>query len=231
MENRSHKMAKFGPRSSLFLRSAFFILHSAFFLSLAGCELIGAPAQILFGEPPIAAQYVPKKVPTLVLVENYRSPDELILDGDQIAHQVGDELKTEGKMDLVDPDKLVPLREEDPAKFRAMSCQAIGRQVGARQIIYVDLVESAVTGDMTQTVVHAHAMARVQVVDVATGKPLWPSDASHGTELEAKMDYDPTDSSKAMSMRTNMLTQLSSRIAKLFYKWKPDDQDQENAGE
>jgi hypothetical protein len=204
-------------------------LHFAL-LFTAGCEILGVIIHGTVGEPSVDAKYVPKNVPTLVFVENYRSPDEAQLDGDQIAHAVTDELKKDAKLEVIDPDKLAPLREEDPTKFRAMTCQAIGRAVGAKQIIYVDLLESGVTGDISQTVVHAHAVAQVKMVDVESGNTLWPADSSHGTELEAKADFDPNDNSKAQSMRTEMLASLSSRIAKLFHRWKPDNPDEGNAG-
>jgi hypothetical protein len=210
-------------------RSALCTLHSALVL-LAGCELPGVILHETIGQLSVPAQFEPKKVPTLVLVENYRSPDEMQLDGDQLSHQIGEELKRETKLDLVDPDKLVPLREEDPTKFHAMTIPQIGKAVGAKQIIYVDLLQSAVTGDISQSVVHAEAKAQVRVVDVETGATLWPASASHGHELEAKADYDPSDTSHAASMRTDMLTQLSSRIAKLFYKWKPDNLEEGNSG-
>jgi hypothetical protein len=133
-------------------------------------------------------------------------------------------------MEMIDPDKLAPLREEDPTKFRAMTSQAIGRSVGAKQVIYVDLLESGVTGDISQSVVHANAVAQVRVIDVETGNTLWPADASHGTQLEAKADFDPNDNNKAQSMRTEMLASLSSRIAKLFHQWKPDNVDEAGTG-
>jgi hypothetical protein len=211
-----------------FLRSAFCILSSTFLLT--GCELPGVILHETIGQLAVPAQYEPKKVSTLILVENYRSPDEMQLDGDQLAHQIGDELKKEAKMDLVDPDKLVPLREEDPTKFHSMTIPQIGKAVGAKQIIYVDLKQSAVTADISQSVVHAEALAQVRVIDVETGVTLWPASASHGHELDAKADYDPSDSSHAASMRTDMLTQLSSRIAKLFYKWQPDNLEEGNSG-
>ncbi len=150
-------MPTFKPHS--IRRSASIVLCSAFPLCLlSGCEIPGVLLHKAFGEVPVPAEYVPNKVATLVLVENYRSPDETVLDGDQIAHQIDDELKKEAELPLIDPDKLAPMREEDPTKFRSMSCQAVGRAVGAKQVIYVDLVESSVVGDVTQSVVHAHAL-------------------------------------------------------------------------
>jgi hypothetical protein len=215
------------PRARFYF--ALCTLHFALFFT-AGCELPGVLLHETIGELPVPAEYVPKKVPTLVLVENFRSPDEMQLDGDQIAHQVADELKKGANLEIVDSDTLVPLREEDPTKFHTMTCQAIGKAVGAKQIIYVDLLESAVVGDITQAAVHASARAQIRVVDVETGNTLWPTNSVHGRELDAKADYDPSDTSHAMSMRTDMLTQLSSRIAKLFYKWHPDNLEEGNAG-
>jgi hypothetical protein len=215
-------------KSRPFLRSAFCILSSAFVLT--GCELPGVVLHETIGQLWEPAKYELKKVPTLVLVENYRVPDEMQLDGDQLAHQIGDELKKEAKVDVVDPDKVVPLREEDPTKFHSMTIPEIGKAVGAKQVIYVDLKQSAVTADISQSVVHAEALAQVRVVDVETGSTLWPASASHGQELEAKADYDPSDTSHAASMRTDMLTQLSSRIAKLFHRWQPDNTEEGNSG-
>jgi hypothetical protein len=215
-------------KSSFLLHSAFCLLTSAFFL--CGCDLPGALLHVALGEPPVDAQYVPPKGPTLVMVENYRSPDAMQLDGDQIAHEVADELKKEAKMEMVDPDKLAPLREDDGDKFRGMDIQAVGKAVGAKQVIYVDLLESDVKQDTSAGAVHATATARVKVVDIQTGNTLWPSGSSHGKEISQSIEFDQMDPAKAVTMHTEMLANLSSKVAKLFYTWKPDGQDQENNG-
>jgi TolB-like protein len=218
---KESKMHKNG--SNIFLHSAFCILTSAFILSLTGCEVPGVLLHIAMGEPAIPAQYEPPKGKTLVLVENYRSPDEMQLDGDQIANDVTVELKKEGKLEVVNP-------EDDAAKFRAMNIQQVGKALDAKQVIYVDLLESAVTKDPSEGAVHGVAKARVKVIDVETGNTLWPSDASDGKELSQTAEFDPADSTHAMAIHTQMLANLSSKIAKLFYSWKPDTQDQENSG-
>jgi hypothetical protein len=164
------------------------------------------------------------------MVENYRSPDEMQLDGDQIAHEVADELKKDGKLDIVDPDKLVPMREEDASKFRAMNIQSVGKALGAKQVIYVDLVESEVRQDASAGAVNGTATARVKVVDCDTGNTLWPSDSSPGKEVSLSVPFDQMDPAKAVSMHTEMLANLSSKIAKMFYSWKPDGTEQDNSG-
>ena len=182
------------------------------------------------GDLPVDALYVPPKGPTLVMVENYRSPDEMQLDGDQIAHEVADELKKDGKLEVIDPDKLVPMREDDAARFRKMNIAAVGKAVGAKQVIYVDLVESQVKQDASAGAVNGTATARVKVVDCQTANTLWPPDSSQGKEVTQTAQFDEMDPAKAVAMHTAMMGNLSSKIAKMFYKWKPDSTEQENSG-
>ena len=131
---------------------------------------------------------------------------------------------------MVDSDKLVPMREDDAARFRKMNIAAVGKAVGAKQVIYVDLVESEVRQDASAGAVNGTATARVKVVDCQTGNTLWPSDSSQGKEVTQTAQFDEMDPAKAVAMHTEMLANLSGKIAKMFYKWKPDSQAQENNG-
>jgi hypothetical protein len=205
-------------------------LAAGLLLGAAGCGPVGTFMHIVFGDPPIAAQYNPPVVPTLVLVENFNNPDGSTIDGDLIARQVTDELKEKTQLKLVDPDKITLMRDEDGEKYRSMKTAAIGSSVDAKQVIYVDLVQADFNADATGSVVHAVARAKVRVIDVETGRTLWPAGSQRGQEISATEDYDPVDNASAASKRTKMLTELSSRISKLFYTWKADDQTQENSG-
>jgi hypothetical protein len=211
------------------LRSAFCVLTCALLMT-SGCEVLGVAAHTLVGEAPVPAQYVPPVKPTLVLVENYRSPDEMRLDGDQLARQIGDTLKKEAKLEVVDSDKLQEMREDDADAYRHMNITAIGKAVGAKTVIYVDLLESDVSPDPTASAISAVATVRVKVVDVETGNTLWPADGSRGCEITEKKDYNQYDPQRAVVMHTQMLTTLSSKISKLFYTWKPDGPDDETQG-
>jgi TolB-like protein len=221
-------------------RSALCTLHSALifrfaFLGVAamlcGCEVPGVILHVLVGEPPVAAQYnPPKDKPILVLVENYRSPDDERIDSDQIAHQVRLELKKEAKLDVINPEKVEEMREEDAQGYRKMNIAAVGKAADAKYVLYVDLLESAVSKDSTAGAIHALATARVKVVDTDTGKTVWPLDSAQGKEVSESVEFDNYEDDRAVAMHTEMLTRLSSKIAKMFYTWKPDDQYQEDAG-
>ncbi len=208
----------------------FSVLLAGMSATLGGCEIAGVLLHQLIGEPPVDAQYDLPKGPTLVLVENYRSPDAIQFDADQISHAVTDELKKPGKIEVINPDKVLALRDEDESKYRTMNIAAVGKAVGAKQVIYVDLVESEVNKDPSAGAVSAQATARVRVVDSETGRTLWPSNATAGKELSQPIDFQQVDPSHVAAMHTQLLTKLSSKIAKLFYRWSPDDQAQEDNG-
>ena len=199
-------------------------------LAAAGCTVGGTVLHTLFGPPDVDAKYEPQRRPTLVLVENYQDQDASAVDGDQVARSVGDALHTHAEIEVVDPDKVAPLRTEHPADFREMSIPTVGRAVGAEQVVYVNLIESETTADPTGAAVHASATARVRVVDVKTGTVLWPTGQPKGWELSAKMDYDRVDSSKGSGMRTELISKLSEEIGHLFYKWKPDSEQDPTPG-
>ncbi len=197
-------------------------------LAVGGCTAGGAILHTMFGAPAVDAQYTPVKQATLVLVENYQDQDASAVDGDTVARAVGDRLHDHADLDVVDPDKVALLRTDEAGHFRDLSIPAVGRAVGAKQVVYVNLVESDTSADPTGAAVHATATARVRVVDVATGNVLWPAGQPRGTELTAKMDYDRSDSPAGANMRGQLLSQLSDEIGKLFYKWKPDTEQESN---
>ena len=197
-----------------------------------GCLVVGAVLHKVFGPPAVAAKYAPPKEPTLVLVESKGNPSGGEFDADQVARSVGDELKKHEVGPLIDPDKLASVRETDPDKFRGMSIVALGRAVGAKKVIYVDLVESGVDADASEGSMHASATARVRVVDVESGDTVWPLDtARQGYELDAQVPYSShTDRQTVIAMHNAIITNISDQIAKLFYAWKPETEQESNNG-
>ena len=194
-------------------------------LSVGGCTVVGTLMHVAFGPPWNDAKYDPQKRPTLVLVENYQDQDASGVDGDVVARQIGDALHRHADLQVIDQDKVQPLRSEHPTDFRDMTIPAVGQALGADQVVYVNLVQSESTADPTGAAVHASATARVRVVDVKTGKVLWPAGTPKGYELVAKQDYDRSDSPQGLAMRSDLLDHLSGDIAKLFYKWQPDTEE------
>jgi len=197
------------------------IIMAACAVFCSGCA-VGGVWQSLFGPNRVKAKYVLPKVPTLVLVENYRNPAISQIDADLVASQLCDQLKQHDLVPLVDPDKLTGVRDVDEAKYHAMSQVQLGRAVGAKQLIYVELLESSVEADSTESAARGRVSAEVRVVDVDTGLTLWPLDSAQGYPLSADVPYNRADPDRVTAMHTQMLAQLSDALAKLFYDWQPD---------
>jgi hypothetical protein len=192
----------------------------------AGCNLLGAMAYKFGGAPAIPAKYAPPKTPMVVLVENSRNPATLRLEAQRLSSRVTDELDKHQVAPLIDPSKLNDLRRTDPTKFNAMAVTAVGRAVGAEQVVVVDLVEFNIQPDLASETFQGLAEARVRVVDVASGETRWPLDVSGGYPLSAKTSYvRPVDGVDAVTLSEQLQSALSSQIARLFYEWKADSAD------
>jgi hypothetical protein len=202
-----------------FVRLSIIMLACA---ALCGGCAVGGAWQAIFGPNKIKAKYVPPKVPTLVLVENYRNPAVSQIDADLVASELCDQLKQNNVVPLVDPDKLTGVRDMDDAKYHAMSQVELGRAVGAKQVIYVELLESSVEADASAEAARGRVSAEVRVVDVDSGLTLWPLDEAQGYPLSADVPYNRADPDRVTAMHAQMLAQLSDAVAKLFYSWQPD---------
>ncbi len=193
---------------------------------LAGCDAGGAAMFQVFGPNDVPAQYVPPKQPTLVLVENYRIPGADESDDDLIAEEVGQELKEHKVVPLVDRDKLIMVRDSDPEKFRSQSIPDLGQSVGAQQVVYVDVTECQVQSDSSLSAIAGRVSVRVRVVDVASGETRWPLDSAQGHPISIELPFNRADPDRIDAMHAELIAKLSDSIAKLFYSWQPDSNEQ-----
>jgi hypothetical protein len=179
-------------------------------------------AHKVMGPPPIPAQYVPAKEPMLVLVENYHNPSATAIDGRFLELRIEEELQVRNIAPVIRADRLESVRS-DPA-YEKMTIPAIGRAVGAKQVLYVNVrafgVESTVGGEM----IKGNSEATVRVVDAATGDTRWPNDNPTGYPLKVTTPWlrQGADATEA-SLRDRMADQTADALVKLFRKYSPDD--------
>jgi hypothetical protein len=194
-------------------------------LTLSGCNFLGVAAYKLAPDPVIPAQYVPPKEPTLILVENYHNPAALRLESETLARELMEDLKAANVAPLVDPEEAAALRHKDVAAYRKMPLDAIGRAVGAKQVIYVDLMRFEVTHALASELFGGIAEARVRIVDDAGGV-LWPTDSAGGYPLNVKVNPQRKLSGVSEdAVRQQLNTELAEKIGKLFHSWKSDTTD------
>jgi hypothetical protein len=204
-------------------------------LAPAGCNMVGAGAVIadkVFGPSAIDPVYVLGPEPVLVLVENYRNPVGSLSDSEQVTHFIVDHLRENlkaekdkpAKINVIDPDKLIELQNARPSEYAKMKIPQVGKALGAKQVLYVDLQVSGVNVTPGSELLRGRFNAVVKVVDVATGQTRWPNDIADGFPVgwESKPQR-PGDRVFPAAVRERALRVGASRVARLFYKWKPDD--------
>lgn len=192
----------------------------------AGCNVIGAIAYKASGDPTVPAVFpLPPDKKTLVLVENFHNPAALRLESDAVARHLAEELKMHGAGPVIETAATDALRQSRGDAYRAMPVDAIGRALGAGQVIYVDLEEFEITHALASDMLGGRAEARVRVVDEA-GKVLWPTDSAAGYAVAVKVQPQrAAPGSDEFTARRELHAKLADRIAKLFYNWKADSAD------
>jgi hypothetical protein len=204
------------------LRIARYVLAAGAVSTLTACGLAGVAASRTTGNS-VGAQYVPNKTDTmLILVESYG----LSLDsGIETEHMTLVLRKTfeDGKIaSLVDPQALERLKDAGPQQYTPMTIADIGRRVGARQVLYVNIWRSEIVKPTGSGQMRGHMNAVVKIVDSASGDTRWPSDAP-SEAVEITTDWTPEKADKTEDdLRAQMADQMAADIGKLFQNYHPD---------
>jgi hypothetical protein len=211
---------------------------AALLLLPAGCNVIGAGAVVgekIFGPAAVDPAYTLGPEPVLVLVENYRNPVGAMSDSEEVTYfivkQLRENLKPDKekdppKINVIDPDKLLEFQNAHPSEYAKMKIPQVGKALGAKQVLYVDLQVSGVDVTPGSELLRGRFSAVVKVVDVATGQSRWPNDIADGYAVgwESKPQR-PGDRVYPAAVRERALRVGANRVARLFYKWKPEEAD------
>jgi hypothetical protein len=189
---------------------------------LAGCNIVGAAADKIVGPPEVKAHYVPPQEPLLVLAENYQHPSEMMVEAEQLVQKVAKQLEEHKVAPIVDPTAPFNLKASKPAEYQRMTIAQIGRTLGARQIVYVDITQSNVFVAQASEMLKGKAIVRVRVVDAETGNTRWPEEGGDGYPLivETPMLREGQGVDEA-SVRMQLQEMMGEKIAQLFYTYKP----------
>jgi hypothetical protein len=191
-------------------------------LSLSGCNVLSALSYKTFGPPKIPAEYAPPQVPMLVLAESYHQANDLQPYADQLTSLVHRDLKDHKVAPLVDEDKLIALRAAKGRAFQQLKIPEVGKAVGARQVLYIDLQECNFAEIAASEVFQGSIRAKVRVVDVATGETKWPG-VGDGKPFAAKTEFARRDARDTpLAVRNLMLEDLAMAISNQFHDIKPD---------
>jgi len=105
-----------------------------------------------------------------------------------------------------------------------MSISQIGKLVGAKQVVYVNLTETSLIAAQGSDVLNGKVTARVKVVDVETGQARWPTDAADGFPVSVSTPMAMArDEQHETALREKLLAAAADRISRLFYKASAED--------
>jgi hypothetical protein len=180
----------------------------------------------------IHAVYVPVKTdPMLVLAENYQNPGANALESEQLARYVGQNLERKKVAPLINPTLAIDLRSKDPDAYRKMTITQIGQALGARQVLYIALLSDDLDTSQGSDYRRAEASARVRIIDVKTGQTRWPVQASAGYPVSTRTPVvKVANDDDEASLRRSAQARLGGDIARLFYKYKADEEGEKALG-
>ena len=206
------------------MKNLFPLMLAFFSLTLSGCNYLGfmADKSMLGKDKP--AQYTLSKDSTIVIAENWRNPTGSETDAQEIEQAVYDKLRELDLGPQVSPTEVMDLKAQRP-DFSKLSIAEIGKLVGAKQIIYINLTETRLVGAEGSDAYTGKSTARVKVVDADTGQALWPIDNADGFPISLKTDIAmaPTEKQKN-SLREKLIQATAEQIAELFYTVHPTEE-------
>ena len=189
---------------------------------IGGCNIVGPVVAVAAGPPKVEARHTLANVPTVVFIDdrkNLVSPTNLRR---AIADRATQELMlNELVTTTINPQDAILIASRSDKASDLMDIEAVGRAVGAHQVIYVQITMFAETPDGFTPV--PTAAANVKVIDVTNHQRVFPgNDMADGYPV--KHSGAPVDPSLYASRPTrqkineSLASELGDQIAKLFYK-------------
>ena len=190
-----------------------------------GSNILGPVAYFVEGPPTVDAEYLLPDRPTVVFVD-----DRANVIGSNapalrraIADKVSEELMVKKLVAITfSPRDAMGAAASKDRHEELMPIDAIGRAVGAEQVIYVEML--AFTGSPDGVTPRPTAVCRVRVIDVTERTRLYPpEDSQEASRLlqVSTREVDPTilqSPASRLKAYQALAEETGDQIAKLFYK-------------
>ena len=208
----------------VFKRCAAIFLAGSLCLT-AGCELAGVAMDRASGGPTVKAKYIPAPHdPMLVLVESYGLALDSGIEEEHMTLSLSQTLTNNNIAMVLSGTRLERLKDSDPREYHKMTIADIGRKVGAKQILYVNISRAEITKPPGSGQMRGHMEATVKIVDSVTAETRWPTDSASET-VQITTNWIPDNANKSDSdMRAKMADQMAEDIGKLFHDYYPDQE-------
>jgi hypothetical protein len=195
-------------------------------LVLGGCNIIGPATYIIGGTGYVEPEYILPDVPTVVFVDDRANVVNPVSLRRVIADRVSQDLMTEDVLTMtISPQDAMAVAKQQERANEIMSIEDIGKAVGAKQVIYVQMIAFKDTPDGTTP--RPVGVCEVKVIDVDSRQRTFPA---KGAKQEVRMvqvtgrPVDP-DTYRTRTGRVSVFNELAETIGRdvgrLFYKHEP----------
>lgn len=203
---------------------------------LVGCGGEGYFSHLVSGGDKVPALYTLEERPTLILVDDpadrFADPNLPLTVAINIEHHLKQNEVLVDK--IIAQRKVADLQAKHGLDFASMPVDRVGRELEAEQVIYVLIDDVAL--ENVPGVFRPKATAQVKVIDVKTGRRLFPNPPAPNQPIETtptrghpivtEMSYKGSDINSRGTL-TQLKRQLAETVgrdaARLFYKWKPPE--------
>lgn len=197
---------------------------------LSSCNILGPAAFIIDGLPKRDAQYALMDRPTVVFVDDPRNA----LSDRNLRRYIGDKVATELMLNKIvtvtisSADALGVARGDRHGK--RMPIEAIGRAVGAEQVLYIEMMSFTLSPDNVTP--QPMGYCQIKVIDAVNRTRLFPitdesSQAAAAYPVQVALPKLSPELYRSASGRRKINEQLANhmadRIAKVFYRHVPNE--------
>jgi hypothetical protein len=206
-------------------------LHSGLFALLLtcgcavfplGCNLVGPAAYIIEGPPTIEAQHTLADVPTLVFIDDRNSMVSPASLRRVIADKTSEDLMVKKLVSTtISPQDAMSFAAQVERHSQIMSIEEIGKKVGAKQVIYVHMLQF---NDQVDYTPQPTAVCRVHVIDVENRvRTFPPPDSQEPSRVVQAMTREVNPElyrtrAGRTQLREALARETGAQIGKLFYK-------------
>ena len=191
--------------------------------AMGGCNIVGPAHYLIAGGPTVDAEYILADVPTLVYIDDRKNEVSPISLRKVIADRVcGDLMEHKVLTATISSQDAMTLAAQRERNSQILSIEEIGDAVGARQVIYVEMMQFDDTPDgfTPRPIANCH----IKVLDLEKKERVYPAEDADVPYREVQVmtrEVDPAlyaSRGGRLKVFEVLAQQTGADIAKLFYK-------------
>ena len=195
-------------------------------ISMHGCNIVTPIAYLALGTGNVEAEYVLPDVPTVVFIDDRANVVNPVSLRRVIADKVSQDLMTEKVLTMtISPQDAMAVAKQQERANEIMSIEDIGKAVGAKQVIYVQMMQFKDTPDGTTP--RPVGMCQVKVIDVESRQRTYPAKEAKEPTRTVQVSGRPVDPEtyRTRTGRVSVFNELALTmgrdVGRLFYKHEP----------